>query len=92
LPLKINIPKNDDLHNTHVVSGIGKSYLTLNNINTWLRSKKIIEEDEQCRLFELCWPQEKYWLWYITDKKRLMQLLVNGGEVGGLRRSCATFG
>jgi len=25
--------KNDDLHDTNVVAGIGKSYLTLNNIS-----------------------------------------------------------
>jgi len=53
--VKKSITRNDDLHNAHVVSGIGKSYLTLNNIITWLKSEEINEEDEQCRLFELCW-------------------------------------
>jgi len=47
--------KNDDLPDTNVVAGIGKSYLTLNNISEWQRIRKINEEDEQCRLFELCW-------------------------------------
>jgi len=50
----MNIPKNGDLHDAHVVSGIGKSYLTLNNISEWQRIRRINEEDEQCRLFELC--------------------------------------
>jgi len=31
--------KNDDLHDTNVVAGIGKSYLTLNNISEWKRRK-----------------------------------------------------
>jgi len=56
LPLRINIPKNGALHDINVVAGIGKNYLTLNNISEWQRSRRINEEDEQCRLFELCWP------------------------------------
>ena len=47
--------KNDDLPDTNVVAGIGKSYLTLNNISEWQRIRRINEEDEQCRLFELGW-------------------------------------
>jgi len=31
--------KNDELHDTNVVAGIGKSYLTLNNISECKRKK-----------------------------------------------------
>jgi len=50
--------KNDDLHDTNVVAGIGKSYLTLNNISECKRkkgrNKKLSEEIEPCKLFGRC--------------------------------------
>jgi len=50
--------KNDDLHDTNVVAGIGKSYLMLNKISECKRrkgrSKKLSEEEKQCRLFGHC--------------------------------------
>jgi len=90
--VKKSITRNDDLCNAHVVSGIGISYLTMNNINVMVKKQEDKRRRRTMTVVRALLAAREILAMVNHKQKRLMQLDAKGGEVGELRRSCEMYG